>query len=625
MLRYARALLRAAPGPLEYSDTFIRGVLNDVKTIAIVGASDKWQRPSYFAMKYLQAKGFRCVPVNPAVAERGDDILGERAYATLDEAAAGALGGGGATFDMVDVFRGSEAAGGIADDAVAHGARVLWMQLGVRDDAAARRAEDAGLRVVMDRCPKIEFSRLFKELGWHGFDSGVISSKRRPCGQAQAGDAGGGGDGPTFTGFETKSIHSGAAPDPTTGARATPIFQNTAYVFDDADHAASLFNLQTFGNIYSRLSNPTTAVLEERIAALEGGRGATCTASGHSAQLLALFALMEPGDRLVASDKLYGGSITQFGKTIQKFGWTCDFVDADDHDAVRRAVDGDGDGKDRAKLLWCESLANPGGVISDLEPLARIADDAGCPLVVDNTMATPFLCKPFDWGASLVVHSTTKFLSGHGNAMGGCVVDAGTFDWAAEPGRFPSLSEPCDAYHGIRFQESFGDLAFTTFAHAVGLRDLGPTMAPMNAYLTITGCETLALRMERHVANAARVAAWLDRDPRVSWVSYAGLDGNRYAPLARKYLPLGAGSVFTFGAEGGYAAGVRAVERCELLSHLANIGDTRSLILHPASTTHRQLTDGQRAACGAGDDVLRLSIGLETAEDIIADLDHALG
>ena len=608
---------------LHYDDGFIRGILSDVKTIAVVGASDKWQRPSYFAMKYLQAKGYRCVPINPIVAARGESILGERAYASLDEAATGALNG--KKFDMVDVFRGSDAAAGIADEAVDHGARVLWMQLGVRNDDAAQRAEAAGLSVVMDRCPKIEFSRLFKELGWHGFDSGVISSKRRPCGQpSSSSDA---EPGPTFAGFETKSIHSGAAPCSTTGARATPIYQNTAYVFDDADHAASLFNLQTFGNIYSRLSNPTTAVLEERLAALEGGRGATCTASGHSAQLLTLFALMEPGDRLVASDKLYGGSITQFGKTIQKFGWACDFVDADDHDAVRRAVDGGehDDAQPPAKLLWCESLANPGGVVSDLEPLARIADDAGCPLVVDNTMATPYLCKPFDFGASLVVHSTTKFLSGHGNAMGGAVVDSGAFDWAREPGRFPSLSEPCDAYHGIRFQESFGDLAFTTYAHAVGLRDLGPTMAPMNAYLTITGCETLALRMERHVANAARVAQWLDGDPRVSWVSYAGLDGNKYQALAQKYMPLGAGSVFTIGLEGGYEAGVNAVEKCELLSHLANIGDTRSLILHPASTTHRQLTDAQREACGAGDDVLRLSIGLETAEDIIADLDHALG
>ncbi len=597
---------------LVYDDDLIRDVLREVRTIAMVGASDNWNRPSYFAMKYLQQKGYRVYPVNPKVAAAGGEILGETVYADLSELPE--------TVDMVDIFRNSEAAGPITDAAIDHGAKVVWMQLGVRHDDAARRAEDAGLTVIMDRCPKIEFSRLFGELGWHGFNSRVISAKRRIPGRAdrvsKQDDV---GDGFLPKGFETMAVHSGAAPDPTTGARGTPIYQTTAYVFDDSDHAASLFNLQTFGNIYSRLSNPTTAVLEERIAALEGGRGTTCSASGHSAQMLALFALMGPGDRFVAARRLYGGSITQFGRTFQKFDWHCDFVDTEDLDAVRAAAM-----QDRCKAIFVESLANPGGVITDIAALARIAEEAGVPLIVDNTMATPYLCRPIEHGASLVVHSTTKFLSGHGNAMGGAVVDSGTFDWSRND-KFPSLSQPEPAYHGLTFYETFGDLAFTTYGHAVGLRDLGPTMAPMNAYLTITGIETLALRMERHVQNAQTVAEWLQAHDKVAWVSYAGLEGNEYKQLADRYLPKGAGSVFTFGVKGGYESGVRVVERCRLLSHLANIGDTRSLILHPASTTHRQLTEDQRTAAGAGDDVIRLSVGLETAEDIIADLERALG
>jgi O-acetylhomoserine (thiol)-lyase len=389
-------------------------------------------------------------------------------------------------------------------------------------------------------------------------------------------------------------------------------------VFDDADHAASLFNLQTFGNIYSRLSNPTTSVLEERIASLENGRGTTCTASGHSAQLLALLPIMGPGKRIIASNKLYGGSITQFSKTFKKFDWNCTFVDMDNVDEVQRAADAEG-----VRAIFAESLANPGGVITDISAIKEIANKGGIPLIIDNTMATPFLCQPIEHGADIVIHSTTKFLSGHGNAMGGAIVDAGTFDWAQNK-NFPSLSEPEDAYHGINFYESFGDLAYTTYGHAVGLRDLGPTMAPMNAYLTIMGIETLALRMERHVQNATSVAKFLETHPNVSWVSYAGLQSSEYHKLAKKYLPKGAGSVFTFGLKGGYEAGVKCVERCELFSHLANIGDTRSLILHPASTTHRQLTDEQRIAAGAGDDVIRISIGLETETDIIADLNQAI-
>jgi O-acetylhomoserine (thiol)-lyase len=426
-------------------------------------------------------------------------------------------------------------------------------------------------------------------------------------------------DRPERFGFETRMIHAGAQPEPITGARQTPIFQTTSYVFHDADHAASLFNLQTFGFIYSRLANPTVAVLEERIASLEGARGATCCATGHAAQVLAFFPLMRPGDSFVASNKLYGGSITQFGKTFPgKFGWNVQFVDVDDLDAVRRAV-----GKE-TKGLFVESLANPGGVVSDLEPLAEIANAAGCPLIVDNTLATPYLCRPIEWGADLIVHSTTKFLSGNGTSMGGCIVDSGLFDWEAA-GKFPGLSEPEPAYHGLRFTETFGDLAFTTHAHAVSLRDLGPTMAPMNAFQTLLGIETLSLRMDRHCDNGLAVARFLEHDPRVAWVNYAGLESNKYHQLAKKYLGGRFGSIFTFGVAGGYEAGLKMVESCELFSHLANIGDARSLILHPASTTHRQLSDEQRVAAGAGPEVIRLSIGLETAADLIADLDQALG
>jgi O-acetylhomoserine (thiol)-lyase len=422
---------------------------------------------------------------------------------------------------------------------------------------------------------------------------------------------------PRAPGFETLAVHAGAAPDPATGARSTPIYQTTAYVFDDVDHAASLFNLQTYGYIYSRLTNPTVSVLEERMASLEGGRGAIAVASGHAAQMLAFFSFMEPGDQFIASRKLYGGSITQFGRSFKKFGWDAIFVDPDDPENFRRAL------TPKCKAVFVESLANPGGVITDLEPVAKIAHEAGLLFIVDNTMASPYLCRPIEWGADLVIHSTTKFLSGHGNAMGGVVVDSGKFNWAQND-KFKGLSEPEPAYHGLRFYETFGDLAFTVQGHAIGLRDLGATMAPLNAFLTITGIETLPLRMERHVANARAVAEHLERHPAVSWVSYAGLESSPYHKLARKYMPRGAGSVFTFGVKGGYDAGVKIVEGVELLSHLANIGDTRSLIIHPASTTHRQLNTEQQTAAGAGPDVVRLSIGIESVQDIIADLDQAL-
>jgi O-acetylhomoserine (thiol)-lyase len=593
---------------IPYSDAKIRSILERVRTIAMVGASPNWNRPSYFVMKYLQGKGYRAIPVNPAIA--GKTLLGEKVYASLHDIPD--------KVDMVDVFRTSDEAPGIIADAIAIGAKVVWMQLGVRNDAAARTAEAAGIEVIMNRCPKIEFGRLGGELSWSGVNSGIIQNRPpapplpRRAKQRQAPPQN------LEYGFETRAIHAGAAPDPTTGARSTPIYQTTAYVFDDVDHAASLFNLHNFGYIYSRLTNPTVAVLEERIAALEGGRAAVAAASGHAAQFLTFFTLMEPGDEFVASRNLYGGSLTQFGLSFKKLGWSCHFVDPREPDNFRKSL------TPKCKAIFIENLANPGGIVVDIARVAEIAHSAGLPLIVDNTLATPYLCRPIEHGADIVVHSTTKFLSGHGAALGGVVVESGKFDWS-QGNRFPSLTDPEPAYHGLRFFENFGDFAFTMKARAVALRDFGPALSPMNAFLTITGVETLHVRMERHVENARRVAEFLSRHERVAWVSYAGLKESPYYQLGQKYLPKGAGAVFTFGVKGGYEAGVKLVENVRLFSHLANIGDTRSLILHPASTTHRQLTDAQRAAAGAGDDVIRLSIGLETAEDLIRDLDQALG
>ena len=418
-------------------------------------------------------------------------------------------------------------------------------------------------------------------------------------------------------GFDTLAIHAGASPDPATGARSTPIYQTTSFVFDDADHAAALFNLQTYGYIYGRLTNPTTAVLEERLAALEGGIGAIATASGHAAQMLIAFVLMSPGAHLLASNKLYGGSLTQFNNTFKKFGWDATMLDPDDPAKFRDAI------RPETKAIFIESLANPTGVIADIEAFAAIAHEAGIPLIVDNTSATPYLCRPFEFGADIITHSTTKFLSGHGNAMGGMVVDSGKFDWGQND-KFPSLSQPEPAYHGLTFYETFGDLALTVHGHAIGLRDLGATMAPMNAYLTITGCETLGLRIAKHCENAMAVAEYLEAHPAVEWVSYPGLKSSKYYDLHRKYMPKGAGSVFAFGLKGGYEAGLKVVDAVELFSHVANIGDTRSLIIHPASTTHRQLEGEAQVAAGAGPDVVRLSIGIEDPADIIADLDQAL-
>ena len=418
-------------------------------------------------------------------------------------------------------------------------------------------------------------------------------------------------------GFNTLAVHSGTAPDPATGARTFPIYQTASYVFDDSDHAASLFNLQSPGFIYSRLTNPTVAALEEKLATLEGGRGGTATSSGHAAETLALFPLMAPGMEVIVADKLYGGTINLMGKSYQKFGWEAIFADTEDPESFRRAV------TDKTRAIFIENLANPGGIVADLEAIVKIANEAGVPLVVDNTLATPFLSQPLEWGADLVVHSTTKYLSGQGNALGGVVIDSGKFPWLGNP-KYPSLSAPSAEYNGLIFAETFGDLAYTMFSHAVSLRDLGCTQSPMNAWITLNGVETLPLRMERHCSNGLAVAEFLEKHQNVEWVSHAGLKSSPYYKLGKKYFPNGTGSLFAFGVKGGYESGLKLLESVELFSHVANLGDTRSLILHPASTTHRQLTEEQRIAASAGPEVVRLSVGIECAEDLIADLDDAL-
>ena len=412
------------------------------------------------------------------------------------------------------------------------------------------------------------------------------------------------------------AVHAGAQPDPATGARATPIYQTTAFVFEDADHAAALFNLQVFGNIYSRIMNPTQAVLEEKIAALEGGRAGLACASGHAAQLLALHTLMGPGLEIVAARQLYGGSINQFSQGFAKFGWQAKWADATKPDSFKAQI------TDKTRAIFIESIANPGGIITDIEAIAKVAHEAGVPLIVDNTLATPYLIKPLEWGADIVIHSATKFLGGHGNSMAGVIVDGGKFDWGS--GKFPSISEPNPSYHGMKMWETFGDMAFAITTRVLGLRDLGPAIAPLNAFLVLTGMETLPLRIQKHSDNALEVAKWLKSNPNIAWVNYAGLQDNPFHKMHKKYCPKGAGSVFTFGLKGGYEAGVKLVNSVKLFSHLANIGDTRSLIIHPASTTHRQLSDEDRAKAGAGNDVIRLSVGIEDAADIIADLEQAL-
>ncbi|WP_324763226.1 O-acetylhomoserine aminocarboxypropyltransferase [Sinorhizobium meliloti] len=419
-------------------------------------------------------------------------------------------------------------------------------------------------------------------------------------------------------GFSTLAIHAGAQPDPTTGARATPIYQTTSFVFNDTDHAAALFGLQQFGNIYTRIMNPTQAVLEERIAALEGGTAGLAVSSGHAAQLLVFHTIMRPGDNFVSARQLYGGSANQFGHAFKAFDWQVRWADSAQPESFDAQID------ERTKAIFIESLANPGGTFVDIAAIADVARRHGLPLIVDNTMATPYLMRPLEHGADIVVHSLTKFIGGHGNSMGGIIVDGGTFDWS-KSGKYPLLSEPRPEYGGIVLHQVFGNFAFAIAARVLGLRDFGPAISPFNAFLIQTGVETLPLRMQRHCDNALEVAKWLKGHEKVSWVRYSGLEGDPNHALQKRYSPKGAGAVFTFGLAGGYEAGKRFVEALEMFSHLANIGDTRSLVIHPASTTHRQLTPEQQIAAGAGPDVIRLSVGIEDVADIIADLEQALG
>lgn len=418
-------------------------------------------------------------------------------------------------------------------------------------------------------------------------------------------------------GFATLAVHAGAKPDPATGARATPIYQTTSYVFDDADHAASLFGLKAFGNIYTRIMNPTQAVLEERVAALEGGTAALAVASGHAAQMLVFHTIMQPGDNFVAANKLYGGSINQFGNAFKSFGWEVRWADAEKPESFEKHID------PRTRAIFIESLANPGGTFVDIAAIAAIAHKHGLPLIVDNTLASPYLIRPVEHGADIVVHSLTKFMGGAGNSIGGVLVDGGTFDWS-KSGNYPMLSAPRPEYGGIVLHETFGNFAFAIAARVLGLRDFGPAISPFNAFLILTGIETLPLRMQKQCDNALAVAQWLSDQDKVSWVAYPGLKGDRNNALAKKYSPKGSGAVFTFGLKGGYDAGVKLVEGLELFSHVANLGDAKSLVIHPASTTHRQLTDEQKVAAGAGPDTVRLSIGIEDVADIIGDLDQAL-
>jgi O-acetylhomoserine (thiol)-lyase len=416
--------------------------------------------------------------------------------------------------------------------------------------------------------------------------------------------------------FDTLCLHAGQIPDAATGARALPIYQTTSFVFDSADHAASLFNLQTFGNVYSRISNPTVAAFEERVAALEGGRAALAAATGMAAQTLALLTLARAGDHIVASRTLYGGTYSQLAVTFEQMGVTTTFVDGADPPAFAAAI------RPNTKALYIETIGNPQLDVADIGALATIAHAADLPLVVDNTMASPFLCRPFEHGADIVVHSATKYLGGHGTTMGGVLVESGKFPW--DNGKFPQMTEPSRGYHGVRFYETFGDFGFTMKARMETMRTLGPTLSPMSAFLLLQGIETLHLRMPRHCATALAVARHLAAHPRVDWVNYPALPSSPAHARAAKYLPHGAGGILTFGVKGGAAAGVRFIEAVELLSHLANIGDAKSLVIHPASTTHRQLSDDEQRAAGVSPEMIRLSVGLESPDDILWDIDQAL-
>ena len=588
------------------NDMFIADILSKNKIIAMVGASKNWKRPSNFVMKYLQKHGYKVIPVNPSSA--GEYILGELCYASLEEIPF--------QIDMVNIFRPDQFCPGITKEAIKIGAKTIWMQLGIKSEEAIKIAKKNNKNIIFDKCPKMEHSKLSGALGLAGFNSNLVSSKRSvPLSPPPASRNGGI---VKSNELETLAIHAGTRPDSATGSRSMPIYQTTSYIFDDTDHAASLFNLQEPGNIYSRLSNPTVSALEQRISALDDGLGACCAASGHAAQLLALFPIMEPGTKIVASSKLYGGSITQFTKTFKNFSWDAELVDVYDLDAVRLAVQ-----DPSVRVLFAESLANPDGNVSDISSLADIAHEVGIPLIIDNTMATPIICQPGKFGADLIIYSTTKFLSGHGNAMGGAVVDMGKFKW--NTGReFSKLTKPDPSYHDINFYETFGNHAFINYCHACVMRDLGATMAPLNAYLTLIGLETLPLRMRQHMKNAEKIAQFLNKHPKVSYVSWAGFEENIFHKLAKKHFKDGYGSVFTFSLKDGYDAAVRLVENCNLISHLANVGDTKSLIVHPASTTHRQLNEEQKQNSGINDSMIRLSIGLENYKDIIEDLKGAL-
>ncbi|MEM8617322.1 MAG: O-acetylhomoserine aminocarboxypropyltransferase [Pseudomonadota bacterium] len=430
-------------------------------------------------------------------------------------------------------------------------------------------------------------------------------------------------------GFATRALHAGTEPDPVSGSRAQPIHQTTSFVFKDADHASKLFALQEFGNIYTRLGNPTVGALEGRIADLEGGTMGVATGSGHAAQMLAFHVLMEPGTKIIAAKQLYGGSINQLGHAFKKFGWAVEFVDINDPAAIEAAMD------ETVRVIFSESLANPGGVVTDMAKVAEIAERHGVVYMVDNTMASPYLCQPLSHGAHIVVNSLTKFIGGHGNSIGGIIIDGGKFPWTKHADKYPTMATPQAYYNDLNFAEGFGalplgpdgaevDIAFAIAARAFSLRDLGPALSPFNAFMILTGCETLPLRMARHCENALAVAKYLQSHEKVSWVQYAGLPGDRYFDLAQTYCPKGAGAVFTFGLKGGHEAGIKLVSNVTLFSHLANIGDTRSLIIHPSSTTHSQLSDAQKTAAGAAPDTVRVSIGIEDAADIIADLDQAL-
>jgi O-acetylhomoserine (thiol)-lyase len=417
-------------------------------------------------------------------------------------------------------------------------------------------------------------------------------------------------------GFDTLCLHAGQIPDRATGARALPIYQTTSFVFDSADHAASLFNLQTFGNVYSRISNPTVCALEERVAALEGGRAALAAATGMAAQAVALLTLAKRGDHIVSARTLYGGTYSQFAVTFAELGIDTTFADPDDPGSFRRAL------KPNTKALYAETIGNPQLNVVDLAALAAIAHDAGVPLVIDNTLASPYLCRPIEHGADIVIHSATKYLGGHGTTMGGVIVESGRFDWGN--GKFPQMTTPSRGYHGVIFHETFGDFGFTMKARMEAMRTLGPALSPFNAFLLLQGIETLHLRMPRHSESALAIARHLEQDPRVAWVHYPALPGNRYEALARRYLPRGAGGILTFGLKAGAEAGVRFIEAVQFLSHLANVGDAKTLVIHPASTTHRQLDEAEQRAAGVLPEMIRLSVGLETLDDILWDIDQAL-